>query len=355
MAKQTINLGTTANDNTGDTLRAAGTKINSNFDELYQNAFAEKVRLFDSGTGGIEFEGAAANAFETKLIPAEPTKDNVITLPDSTGTVVLQSTTDTLYNKTLVDPALVHPDIYDSAGATNFYAFVPPTAEGMTKSINLNIPTLTDSDTLVTNTSTSTLTNKTINYPTVHDLTVNRLLDSNGAVSVDFVATSSAVNYFQFTNGAGASTSEIIMEPAGTAANIDLTIRGKGTGTVNLAASFTFLDSNYDLSGMILPGDAGVHYLNGTSTLPLTIDDGVRGQVIQVLNVNNGTATITKSAAATYGFTPQGDSADTKVFIQPGGGFTAVYSPGDGTGKQGWFILGCDSDKGIGSRVRISK
>jgi hypothetical protein len=35
MAQQTINLGTTANDGTGDTLRAGGTKINANFTELY--------------------------------------------------------------------------------------------------------------------------------------------------------------------------------------------------------------------------------------------------------------------------------------------------------------------------------
>jgi hypothetical protein len=35
MAKQTINIGTVANDGTGDTLRAAGGKINDNFDELY--------------------------------------------------------------------------------------------------------------------------------------------------------------------------------------------------------------------------------------------------------------------------------------------------------------------------------
>lgn len=354
MAKQTINLGTTANDNTGDTLRAAGTKINSNFDELYQRGFAEKIRLFDSGVGGIEFEGAAANGFETQLIPTEPTKDNIITLPDSTGTVVLRSTVDTLYNKTLRHATLFHPDIVDSAGGTSFeYHLVPNLAQAA--NVDIILPNIAANDFLVSRTSTDTLTNKTINYPTVHDLTVNRLLDSNGAVSMDFVATSSAVNYFKFTNGAGAVNSTIIMEPAGTANNIDLTIRGKGTGTVNFETSFTFLDSNYDASNMTLPGDAGIHYLNGSTSLPLFIDDGQRGQVIHILNVNNGTATITKSSGATYGFTPQGDSAGTKVFVVPGGGFTAVYSPGDGTGKQGWFILGCDSDKGIGNRVRISK
>ena len=35
MAQQIINIGTIANDNTGDTLRGAGQKLNDNFDELY--------------------------------------------------------------------------------------------------------------------------------------------------------------------------------------------------------------------------------------------------------------------------------------------------------------------------------
>ena len=35
MAKQSLNLGTVANDNTGDTLRGGGDKINDNFNEVY--------------------------------------------------------------------------------------------------------------------------------------------------------------------------------------------------------------------------------------------------------------------------------------------------------------------------------
>mgnify|MGYP003333600434 CR=1 FL=1 len=35
MAKQTINVGSAANDGTGDTLRAAAQKVNSNFTEVY--------------------------------------------------------------------------------------------------------------------------------------------------------------------------------------------------------------------------------------------------------------------------------------------------------------------------------
>lgn len=45
MAKQTINIGSSANDATGDTLRSGAIKINSNFTELYQNNDSVFTRL----------------------------------------------------------------------------------------------------------------------------------------------------------------------------------------------------------------------------------------------------------------------------------------------------------------------
>jgi len=58
MAKQTINIGTTANDGTGDPLRTAFTKVNENFTELY-NA--------NLNTGSITFEGIAIVGDTTDL------------------------------------------------------------------------------------------------------------------------------------------------------------------------------------------------------------------------------------------------------------------------------------------------
>jgi hypothetical protein len=43
MAKQTINIGTQANDRTGDPLRAAFTKINENFTEVYDKTINRLV------------------------------------------------------------------------------------------------------------------------------------------------------------------------------------------------------------------------------------------------------------------------------------------------------------------------
>jgi len=54
MAKQIINVGTSANDGTGDTLRASQVKANANFTELYDanSAYLKYVcNLNQSGTG----------------------------------------------------------------------------------------------------------------------------------------------------------------------------------------------------------------------------------------------------------------------------------------------------------------
>lgn len=95
MAKQTIDIGSAANDGTGDDLRTGATKINDNFTELYSDVAALQAATgtsitgigFDSGR--IVFEGATNDTNETTFQAADPTKDNTITLPDSSGTVAL--------------------------------------------------------------------------------------------------------------------------------------------------------------------------------------------------------------------------------------------------------------------------
>lgn len=102
MTRQNISTGTAANDGTGDTLRSAGTKINANFTELYTflggNANTLSTQL-SIGSDGIIFEGSTADAHETTLKVTNPTQDNIITFPDSTGDVILTSAVQTLTNK----------------------------------------------------------------------------------------------------------------------------------------------------------------------------------------------------------------------------------------------------------------
>ena len=91
MAKQTLNKGSSANDGTGDTLRAGAQKINENFTELYGILGGNSLNSgisFDSSTKGIIFEGSSADDHETFLVPTNATADRTITLPNLTGTVI---------------------------------------------------------------------------------------------------------------------------------------------------------------------------------------------------------------------------------------------------------------------------
>ena len=103
MSKQNISIGSAPNDGTGDTLRGAATKINSNFTEIYDllgfsGTLSEQVSLsYDA----VVFEGTTPDDFEIRLKVTNPTADQIITLPNATGAVVLDTASQTLTNKTI--------------------------------------------------------------------------------------------------------------------------------------------------------------------------------------------------------------------------------------------------------------
>ena len=104
MARKNISIGSSANDGTGDTLRNAGTKINDTFVELYLKLGGDSDNLSSQislGSDGIIFEGSSADDFETTLKVANPTTDQTITFPNTTGTVIIDGASQTLTNKTL--------------------------------------------------------------------------------------------------------------------------------------------------------------------------------------------------------------------------------------------------------------
>jgi hypothetical protein len=66
MAKQSINVGATANDKTGDSLRAAFQKVNANFTELY----TELGLVVDANLnlGAFEFAGSTLSTTDSSAI-----------------------------------------------------------------------------------------------------------------------------------------------------------------------------------------------------------------------------------------------------------------------------------------------
>ena len=83
MAKQTIGIGSSANDGTGDPLRTAFDKINDNFDELYGTT-AEANDLIEDATpqlgGDLDVNG--------RRITSARTNEDIVLLPAGTGGVV---------------------------------------------------------------------------------------------------------------------------------------------------------------------------------------------------------------------------------------------------------------------------
>lgn len=64
MAQQTVNIGTAANDGTGDPVRTAGTKINANFTELYAAIAASGASWKSPVRVASTADGTLATAFE---------------------------------------------------------------------------------------------------------------------------------------------------------------------------------------------------------------------------------------------------------------------------------------------------
>jgi len=89
MAKSTINLGTTPNDRTGDTLRDAGSKVNSNFSELY-TALGNGTALNIAVTGATSGQVLKFNG--TNFVPAADLNTDAVTSVNTlTGAITLTS------------------------------------------------------------------------------------------------------------------------------------------------------------------------------------------------------------------------------------------------------------------------
>ena len=256
MGKSVIGNGSSANDGTGDTLRAAATKINDNFTEIYAvlggktatdlsasaATLTTKITFSDSATGLIRFEGTTADAHETTLQVVEPTGDRQIVFPNASGNVVLDSSTNTLTNKTLTSPTVNTP---------------------------------------------------TINAPKISGLSGSGVLqDSSGNEVLELTKTASAVNHVNLTNNATNNNPKITAKGGDT--NVGLELEAKGTGKIILNNSHVLKQetvntgSNEALS-LLLPfteitkGTAGTY----------SIADGVVGQVKYVVNSGAGNAVIT--------------------------------------------------------------
>lgn len=89
----------------------------------------------------ITFEGASADSAETTLTVVDPSVDRTITLPDATGTVVLDSATQTLSNKTLASPTFTGQVTGLEIGFSQSIVFEGTTANAYELTLSAGEPT----------------------------------------------------------------------------------------------------------------------------------------------------------------------------------------------------------------------
>ena len=325
MARQNISTGSSANDGTGDTLRSAATKINSNFSEIYTMLGGDSTALtsrISFGDGNVTFEGATADSHETTLIFTDPTVDRQIVFPNASGNILLDSSTNTLTNKTLTSPVLTTPQINDTSANHQYVVAVSELAADRT----VTLPLLTGADEFTFNAHAQTLTNKTLTTPTINAPTITGLSgggilkDSAGNEVLELTKTASAVNHVNITNNATNNNPKISAK--GTDTNVDIEIEGQGTGGILLNSHETLKQETVSGNGalsVVLPyseitkGTAGAY----------SLADGVVGQVKYISVSGAGTATIT----------PANFGAGTTLALQQNETGTLVF---DGTN---WQVL----------------
>jgi hypothetical protein len=301
MARQTINVGSTANDGSGDTLRTAGTKMNQNFQELYTILGGDDLSqgsVTSFTDSGIDFPGVTHTL---KLGFTEPSSgEQKITLPNTTGTVVTNNATQTLTNKTLTQPAINGPTLHDptlwDADSSHKYSIV---SGSLTSNVNITLPNLTGNDVFTMNAATQTLTNKTITNPVIQfPIIQDRIRDSGGADMLHFTSAASAVNHLDIHNAATGQNPKVMVH--GPDANISMELYAQGTGVIAFASRVQYASNTIDSASPTLSSYMGsaLTVFNHGSTISATMPNGVHvGQSKKFINRGAGTAQISATGS----------------------------------------------------------
>jgi hypothetical protein len=187
-----------------------------------------------SGAGvdaSIVFEGATPDAFETTLTVVDPTQDNTITMPNTTGTVVIATATQTLTNKTLTSPTISGSPVItglSSAGMSASSATPKDYVDSILGSATAAATSAASAATSATSAATSATSAATSATASASSATASASSATAAATSATSAAASATAAATSATSAAASAT---------TAANSVATIAGYATTASNSASA----------------------------------------------------------------------------------------------------------------------
>jgi hypothetical protein len=187
-----------------------------------------------SGAGvdaSIVFEGATADAYETTLTVVDPTQDNTITMPNTTGTVVIATAVQTLTNKTLTSPTISGSPVItglSSAGMSASSATPKDYVDSILGSATSAATSAASAATSATSAATSAGSSETSAIASASSATASASSATAAATSATSAAASATAAATSATSAAASAT---------TAANSVATIAGYATSAANSATA----------------------------------------------------------------------------------------------------------------------
>jgi preprotein translocase subunit Sec61beta len=342
MAKQSINIGSTANDGTGSTLRDGGDLINDNFNEIYTKlgdgstltsaitATATTLTLSNTSFASFQIKDTSEDHTYNFTVNELAANRNVeLPLLGSDDVFVFEAHTQTLTNKTLTTP-IANAGIQLKNGATSagFLEFFEDSDNGTNKvtligpastgDVTITLPSTAGtvaltSDVSVTDSSTTTFSNKSID------------LDSN-TLSGTLAEFNTALQSDSFVSLTG---SETLTNKTLTTPTLTTPIANAGIQLKNGATSAGFLeffeDSDNGTNKVTLIGPASTGDV--TLTLPSATDTLVGKDTTDTLT--NKTLTNAKRTwiTKTNSDSPYTASAGDLIFVDTSGGAVTVTLP----------------------------
>jgi len=280
MAQQSIGIGSSANDGTGDPLRTAFTKINTNFTELYGSSAEANDILEDTSPqlgGNLDING-------WNIISARSNEDVVLS-PAGTGGVIasairLQGTTISADDSSLITIG----EAFQVNGATNIDGAVTATS-----TVTVTGATILSSTLAVSGATTLTTTN--IDNINIYDNYITS--DSNADINITAGGTGNVVVGSLTINGTAINSADSSLIQINEALNVSgaTDIAGAFTGTsgafsttLAVSGATTLTTTNIDNINIY------DNYITSDSNADINITAGGTGNVIVGSLTVNGTA-----------------------------------------------------------------